>query len=154
MQKKRYYLDTSVWVGINQDRVKFDTQLFFKMMLDSQSVCLYSEIVEYEMADKSKVARNFFKFWPGAREKVKKTSDVLKLADTYISLNVVDKKHRSDCIHIAAATIQGADVLVSWNFKHIVHVDKAKEYNFINMGLGYPMLEIRSPIQEVEYGFN
>jgi hypothetical protein len=37
------------------------------------------------------------------------------------------------------------DVLTSWNFKHIVNLDRIKEYNSVNYRLGYPMIEIRSP---------
>jgi len=37
-----------------------------------------------------------------------------------------------DCIHIATATIYKVDILVSWNFKHIVNVYWIRAYNSIN----------------------
>jgi len=57
-----------------------------------------------------------------------------------------------DCHHIALATIHKVDVLASWNFKHIVNLERIKGYNSVNVRLGYSMLEIRSPKDLVNYG--
>ena len=59
-----------------------------------------------------------------------------------------------DAYHIAVATVNRLDVLVSWNFKHIVNYDKIKLFNSINLRLGYPMIEIRSPKEFVKYENN
>jgi hypothetical protein len=56
------------------------------------------------------------------------------------------------CRHIALATIKKVDVLASWNFKHIVNLDRIKGYNSVNLRLGYSLLEIRSPKDLVNYG--
>jgi len=74
------------------------------------------------------------------------------LADTYISEKVVGKTSLEDCRHIALATIYKVDVVASWNFKHIVNLDKIKGYNSVNMRLGYSIIEIRSPKDLVNYG--
>jgi len=58
----------------------------------------------------------------------------------------------SNCRHIAMATIHKVDVLASWNFKHIVNLDRIKGYNSVNLRLGYSMIEIRSPKDLVNYG--
>ncbi len=50
-----------------------------------------------------------------------------------------------DALHIALATINNADVLASWNFKHIVNLDRIRLYNSINFRQGYRMIEIRTP---------
>ncbi len=47
--------------------------------------------------------------------------------------------------HIAVATLGRVDVVVSWNFKHIVNLNRIRLYNSVNLKLGYPMIEIRSP---------
>ncbi|MBI2190587.1 MAG: PIN domain protein [Planctomycetes bacterium] len=67
------------------------------------------------------------------------------LAEEYIRLEVVPRRMLADAQHIAVATIAKADVLVSWNFKHIVNLDRIRGFNAVNLLLGYPMLEIRSP---------
>lgn len=75
----------------------------------------------------------------------------MQLADAYIAENVVGKTSREDCFHIALATIYKADVLVSWNFKHIVNVIRIRGYNAINMKLGYQTIDIRSPKEIIIY---
>jgi hypothetical protein len=84
-------------------------------------------------------------------ERIQLTEDAIKLADTYISEKVVGKTSLEDCRHIALATINRVDVLASWNFKHIVNLDKIKGYNSVNYKLGYPMIEIRSPKDLLHY---
>jgi hypothetical protein len=80
--------------------------------------------------------------------------EALDLADMYISENVVGTTSREDCIHIALATIFRADVLVSWNFKHIVNLSRIRGYNSVNLKTGYPNIEIRSPLELIEYEDN
>ena len=53
----------------------------------------------------------------------------------------------ADALHIAVATIAKVDVLVGWNFKHIVNLDRIHGFNAVNLRLGYAMLEIRSPLE-------
>ena len=53
--------------------------------------------------------------------------------------------------HIALATINKVDVLASWNFKHIVNLERIKGYNSVNLRNGYQMLEIRSPKDLLRY---
>ena len=73
------------------------------------------------------------------------------LGDTYIAENVVGKTRRDDCSHIALATINNADILVSWNFKHIVNVMRIRGYNAVNLKLGYSTIDIRSPKEIINY---
>ena len=89
---------------------------------------------------------------PGIREaeNVFLDEDALTLADAYIQEGVVGEAHRVDAQHIAIATIQRADVLVSWNFRHIVNLSRIRAFNTVNLKMGYPQLEIRSP-REVYY---
>jgi len=68
-----------------------------------------------------------------------------KLAEYYIKEGIVSEKYLVDAQHIAIATVYKVDVLVSWNFKHIVNLQKIKQYNAINLKYGYTLLEIRSP---------
>ncbi|MCW5912128.1 MAG: hypothetical protein KIT62_13730 [Cyclobacteriaceae bacterium] len=79
------------------------------------------------------------------------TDEALALAKRYIDENVVGKTSFDDCIHIALATIHKADILVSWNFKHIVNVYRIRGYNSINLRSGYQTLEIRSPKDIIGY---
>lgn len=69
----------------------------------------------------------------------------------YIEEKVVGKTSLADCLHIAIATINRADFLLSWNFKHVVNVQRIRGYNWINIKNGYKELEIRSPREFVKY---
>ncbi len=79
------------------------------------------------------------------RETVRLDEEAVLLAETYIREGVVVKDNRVDARHIAVATVQRVDMLVSWNFRHIVKWSRIRGYNAVNLKLGYPQLEIRSP---------
>ncbi len=79
------------------------------------------------------------------------TEEAATLAEHYISARVVVETKRVDAQHIALATISRVDVLVSWNFKHIVNLQRIHGYNSVNLRFGYPLLEVRTPQEVVSY---
>lgn len=78
--------------------------------------------------------------------------EAVELATDYVAEKVVGQTSYADCLHIALATINRADLLVSWNFKHIVNIERIRGYNSINIKNGYKQLEIRSPRDLMNYG--
>ena len=76
--------------------------------------------------------------------------EMIKLAEKYMEQKIVSENYYSDALHIAVATVIGVDVLVSWNFKHIVNLNKIKMFNSVNLKEGYNILEIRSPREVIE----
>jgi len=76
--------------------------------------------------------------------------EMLKLAEKYMEQKIVSENYYSDALHIAVATVIGVDVLVSWNFKHIVNLDRIKAFNSVNLKEGYKVLEIRTPREIIE----
>jgi hypothetical protein len=69
-------------------------------------------------------------------------------------LKIIHKSLFEDALHIANATIRKADILVSWNFKHIVNIDRIRKYNAVNLMQGYSPIEIRTPrevLKEKDY---
>jgi len=73
------------------------------------------------------------------------TSEVLGLVAKYEAKEILTAKFRADMQHIALATIAGVDALVSWNFRHIVRLEKIQLFNAVNVESGYQVLSIRSP---------
>ena len=71
--------------------------------------------------------------------------EAIKLAETYITEGALTNKSYNDALHIALATLNNADVLASWNFKHIVNLDRIRLYNSINLRFGHRLIEIRTP---------
>jgi len=84
-------------------------------------------------------------------ERVELTDEARELAEKYILEKVIGKTSRADCQHIALATINKADVLASWNFKHIVNLERIRGYNSVNFREGYQMIEIRTPKEIFNY---
>lgn len=78
------------------------------------------------------------------------TDETIKLAETYINEGALTIKSYNDALHIALATLNNADVLASWNFKHIVNLNRIRLYNSINLKFGYRMIEIRTPREILE----
>ncbi len=76
--------------------------------------------------------------------------EAVQLAETYINEGALTTKSFNDALHIALATLYNADVLASWNFKHIVNLNRIRLYNSINLKLGYRMIEIRTPREILE----
>ncbi len=82
------------------------------------------------------------------------TDEAINLAETYITEGALTNKSYNDALHIALATLNNADVLASWNFKHIVNLDRIRLYNSINLRLGYRMIEIRTPREILKLNSN
>lgn len=82
------------------------------------------------------------------------TDEAIELAEIYINEGVLTNKSYNDALHIALATLNSSDVLASWNFKHIVNLNRIRFYNSINLKLGYRMIEIRTPREIIETSDN
>jgi hypothetical protein len=73
------------------------------------------------------------------------TPAVVDLVTAYEARKILTPKYAADMRHIAVATIAAVDSLVSWNFKHIVRLEKIRLFNAVNVELGYQILNILSP---------
>jgi predicted nucleic acid-binding protein len=150
--KQRIYIDTSVVGGYFDNEFKDATKELFKRFENNKITFVISDLLELELIDApAKVRKLLQKYSADKFEHISLTEEAMKLADTYIAEKVVGKTSIEDCRHIALATINHVDVLASWNFKHIVNLEKIKGYNSINLRLGYQMLEIRSPKDLINY---
>ena len=149
---KRVYIDTSVVGGYFDEEFLADTKPLFDNLNTQQIKLLVSDLLEAELLRAPSFIIDFFNTIPKKHiEKIKLTPEAIELADKYIKAKVVGKTSRADCQHIAIATLNHADVLVSWNFKHIVNLNKIRGYNGINFQLGYQMIEIRTPKEIMSY---
>ncbi len=150
---QRFYLDTSVFGGLFDIEFEEETTLLFEKITLGQIKCVYSNLTESELTNAPERVRNFFQNLPTKfKEKILVTPEALRLAQTYVDEKVVGETSLDDCIHIATATLNKVDMLVSWNFKHIVNIYRIRVYNSINLRLGYGALEIHSPKEIVNNG--
>ena len=69
----------------------------------------------------------------------------------YLDAAVLPAASSNDALHVAAATVARADLILSWNFKHIVNFRRIRLFNSVNLAQGYGIIDIRSPA-EIAYG--
>ena len=150
--KQRIYIDTSVIGGYFDEEFKEATIKLFERLENNEVIFVVSDLLDLELINAPQQVRDHLsKYSADKFQRIELTEEVVKLADTYIEEKVVGKTSMEDCRHIALATINKVDVLASWNFKHIVNLDRIKGYNSVNLKLGYSMIEIRSPKDLVNY---
>lgn len=75
--------------------------------------------------------------------------EIVELRDAYLDSEIVGYSSMDDAEHIACASVADVDLIVSWNFKHIVHYDKIKQYHAVNLLKGYRMIPIHTPREVV-----
>ena len=150
--KQRIYIDTSVVGGYFDEKFKEPTLKLFERLEKNEVIFVISDLLDLELISApQKVREHLLKYSSDKFERVELTKEAVVLADSYIREKVVGKTSLEDCRHIALATIHKVDVLASWNFKHIVNLDRIKGYNSVNLRSGYAMIEIRSPKDLVNY---
>jgi hypothetical protein len=150
MKTLRIYLENSVIGGYFDDEFKESTiKLFEEFKKGSYKAVISAHV----MAELEKGAPNYvidnldsIKY-----EKYSVNNEMLELAEKYLTEGIITEKYRGDALHIAIATVVGVDVLVSWNFKHIVNLDKIKLFNSVNLKERYNLLEIRTPPEVLKY---
>ena len=143
---QRFYFYTSVLSGVFDTEFEEHSTILMEKVKLGQVKIVVSNVTEREIMKARKEIRDFYTSLPKEFiEFVELTPDGITLAETYIKEKVVGKTHFDDCLHIAVATINNVDILVSWNFKHIVNIYRIRGYNSVNLKLGYKTLEIRSP---------
>ena len=79
------------------------------------------------------------------------TAEMEHLAAAYMTRAILTPKYSDDARHVAACTVARIDYLVSWNFRHLVNVEREKGFNAINLLHGYSTLRIVNPL-ELIYG--
>lgn len=151
--KRRIYTDTSVVGGcLDEEFSRHSLQLFdrFRKGLDT---LVLSDLTLAELEGAPPEVRGILQAVPaGVLEEVTFDAAASEVAKEYLAAGVIGSAHLEDARHIATATVQRVDVLVSWNFKHIVNLDRIRGYNSVNLRLGYALLEIRSPQEVLRYG--
>ena len=148
----KVYIDTSVVGGYFDDEFSDDTHALFGRLENKEIVFIISSVLQQELQKAPENVRKLLgQYDASCFEYVELTKEAIDLANKYIVEQVVGKTSLDDCLHIALATICKADVLVSWNFKHIVNLKRIKGYNGVNLKNGYSVVEIRSPKELLKY---
>lgn len=149
----RLYLDTSVFGGYFDEEFTKETRKLFKEIFDFKHNIILSEITLREIEGAPQKIQKLLNDIPKRIvSTVAINEEIVDLSKKYISKKVISEKFKADALHIATATIQRVDLIVSWNFKHMVNVRRIREYNSVNLSESYPIIDIRTPkeVQNVE----
>jgi hypothetical protein len=147
----KFYVDTSVWGGIEDKEFAEWTKPFFEQARQGRFTIVLSDVTVGELFDAPEKIRQLpTTIPPSFMETMSINAEQLDLAGRYIEEGALTAKFHSDAQHIAIATILKVDSLVSWNFKHMVNFFHIRQYNSINLKYGYSTIDIRTP-KEVTY---
>jgi len=147
----RIYIDTSVIGGYFDEEFKEWSQKLFEEFRNGKKTVIISDVTLGELEDAPPFVRELLSTIPdNYKEIVTLDNEAKELSYHYIKEKVVTPKSLVDTRHIAIASINRADILVSWNYKHIVNYKLIRLYNSVNLKYGYPILEIRTPREIIE----
>ena len=145
----KLYIESSVinfaFATDDLNRVKI-TQKFFEVDIKKHEPFI-SELVLEEIEKTQGLKRekmsNFvlnhgFRVLPNSEE-------AEKLAFKYVEVGLIPEKYLNDAIHIALASVNKIEVLVSWNMEHIVKLKTIVGVNKINKQEGYASILIITP---------
>lgn len=146
MKKLRLYLDTSVFGGCFDKPFIKDSLKIFEAIRQGRLILVYSDLVSAELQP----ANMRVKTIPGTLprecvEEVEFNKEAGELRDAYLEAGILTPNSRMDASHVATATVHRVDAIVSWNFVHIVKLEKMRLYNQVNLQQGYGFLQIVSP---------
>lgn len=151
IKKLRIFVDTSVFGGCFDDEFETASKKFFDKVKNGHFIVVVSETIIKELEKSPPEVKKIFASIPESKlEIVSITTEIEKLRDAYIDHKIVSEKYFDDAEHIAVATVFNVDVIISWNFKHIVNFNRIKKYNGINLLFGYRELAIHSPSEVIE----
>jgi predicted nucleic acid-binding protein len=150
--KQKVYIDTSVIGGCFDAEFEEWSNRLFDDFKSGKRIAVISDITLDELSDApANVQENFRKIPEDNLEIIISDNESRKLADLYVLEGAVTKKFYEDALHIAISTINQVNVLASWNFKHIVNLDRIRLYNAVNLKNGYSILEIRNPREILKF---
>ena len=154
MKRLRIYIDTSVIGGCLDDEFTEDSRALLDLAKAGEVSLLISDLLLDELVDAPLEVSELLEslseaLSPENLERVERSQETERLRDQYLEAAVLGVASADDAHHVAIATVAKADLIVSWNFKHIVHFEKIRGFNAVNLREGYTATEIRSPKEVV-----
>lgn len=151
MRTMRVYADTSVFGGCYDEKFRIASRQFFDEVARGRFCLIVSGVTAEELHDAPERVRAVLALVsPDKLEYHEITDEMEELQRAYLSAGVLSEASDADALHVAAATVLNVDMIVSWNFKHIVHFDRIRGFNAVNQMKGYKQIGIFSPMEVVE----
>lgn len=147
----RVYADTSVFGGVFDEGFEAPSVAFFQQVRERRFQLVTSPVVQEEIESAPDQVRQFFDEMLELTEVINISEEALQLRRAYLDVGIVAPKSSADALHVALATVAGCSLIVSWNFKHIVHFQKIPLYRAVNTVKGYAEINIYSPLEVINY---
>lgn len=145
------YADTSAYGGVFDDEFFGASERFFAAVRCGSFQLAVSEIVHREINYAPEEVKSLFQELLPLSQGLPLSIEATTLQQAYITEGVVSAKSSEDALHVALATVSGCDLIVSWNFKHIVNFQKIPLFNAVNILQGYHSIMIYSPLEVIDY---
>ena len=146
MKKLHIHVDTSVIGGCEDEEFSDVSRRFWSKFRAGEYMLVVSDLTMQEMETAPANVRRHLEDIPVSHQiQVGLSLEAEELANAYVAHGVVGPGSLADALHVALATVSGVDVLVSWNFKHIVNLSRIRLFNAVNLEQGYGLIEIRTP---------
>ena len=151
MHQIRVYVDTSVFGGTQDDEFREASNAFFEQVWQGHYLVLVSRVTigEIDLAPQQ-VQQVLLSLPDSARELHEISQEAVALARAYIDGKALPKRCFEDALHVAMASTLNADVILSWNFKHIVNFNRIRLFNSVNLANAYRPIDIRSPLEVIQ----
>lgn len=145
--KPKIYLDTSVVSVYDDPRIpqrQAQTREFWKTFKNFKVYISEVTIQEINNSPNSKKRKRLLNLVKNFN-RLQITEEVEKLAQEYIKKKIIPTRYIDDALHLAITTVNGIDILVSWNCKHLINIKTKHEANKINLIKGYEEIELVEP---------
>ena len=143
----RVYLDTSVISAHVDPRDPARRQLTRDLWpsLASYEACICLFVLEEIRATRDETRRAEMLALAAPFTMIPWVAEMDRLADCYLAAGAFAPALISDARHVAAAVVGGADILLSWNYRHLVNRTRRTKVNLVNAQQGYNHIEIIAP---------
>jgi predicted nucleic acid-binding protein len=146
------YVDASVIGGCEDDEFRESSLALWEQFRLGRHTLVLSEHTIRELLSAPPAVRKRVTEIPSENQLVLPDQpEAVALAEAYLKHGVLGPGSYSDALHIALATTRRVDVLVSWNFRHIVNLGRIRLFSAVNIEEGFGVLEIRTPREILEY---
>jgi len=147
----RAYLDASAVGGPFDAEFAEPSREFVAAIRRGTIVPLISETLAAEISDaREEVQALLEEIAHTGAERLSLSAEAVALREAYLAAGVVTRKYADDAMHVAQATVARADVVVSWNFRHLVNPARVRAFNGVNLAHGYGMVIILTPADVVK----
>jgi predicted nucleic acid-binding protein len=157
VKKLRVYLDTSVISHLDQQDAPermADTALIWEDFKSGLYDIVISDLAMAEIDDCAEPKRSFMRrsIAEISYEEVVRNEETRRLSALYFERGGLPPKSKDDAMHIAIAAVYNCDIILSWNFRHIVNLRAITAVEAVNIQEGYRVLRIMAPSMLLEKG--